>query len=182
MRKKKMGARFLLFLFMLLFCVIIIIPFLIMFFTSLKTSSEISSAVFRLLPERWLFSNYVEAMQSSDWGRFFGNSLYTTFLSVIISLVINSLAGYAFARLEFKGKDLLFLLALVGMMIPQQVTMLPNFVAMKYVPLAGGNNLFGQGGTGLINTYAGMVAPYIAGAFGVFFIPPVLYEFPKIFG
>ena len=89
-----MGARFLLFLFMLLFCVIIIIPFLIMFFTSLKTSSEISSAVFRLLPERWLFSNYVEAMQSSDWGRFFGNSLYTTFLSVIISLVINSLAGY----------------------------------------------------------------------------------------
>ena len=132
-----------------------------MFFTSLKTQAEISGAAFRLLPEHWLFSNYADAMKSSDWGRFFWNSFYTTFLAVIISLVINSLAGYAFARMEFKGKDFLFLLALVGMMIPQQVTMLPNFVAMKYFPLMGGNNILGQGGTGLINTYAGMIAPYI---------------------
>lgn len=177
-----MGARFLLFLFMLLFCVIIIIPFLIMFFTSLKTSSEISSAVFRFLPERWLFSNYVEAMQSSDWGRFFGNSLYTTFLSVIISLVINSLAGYAFARLEFKGKDLLFLLALVGMMIPQQVTMLPNFVAMKYVPLAGGNNLFGQGWNRTDQYLRRYGSAVYCRSLRCIFVPPVLYEFPQIFG
>ncbi|MDE6993366.1 MAG: carbohydrate ABC transporter permease, partial [Lachnospiraceae bacterium] len=165
MRIKK-STRIILFVFMLLFCVIIIIPFLIMVSTSLKTPAEISSAAFRLWPERWQFSNYVEAMRSSDWGRFFWNSFYTTVLSVVISLVINSLAGYAFARMTFKGKDFLFLLALVGMMIPQQVTMLPNFVAMKYFPLMGGNNILGQGGTGLVNTYAGMVAPYIAGAFG----------------
>lgn len=57
---------------MLLFCVIIIIPFLIMFFTSLKTQAEISGAAFRLLPEHWLFSNYADAMKSSDWGRFSG--------------------------------------------------------------------------------------------------------------
>nr|WP_308628824.1 carbohydrate ABC transporter permease [uncultured Eisenbergiella sp.] len=177
--KKKKAARFLLFLCMLFFCILIIVPFLIMFFTSLKTQAEISQAAFRLLPEQWLFSNYIEAMRSSDWGRFFWNSFYTTFLAVAISLVINSLAGYAFARMEFKGKDLLFLLALVGMMIPQQVTMLPNFAAMKYVPLAGGNNLFGQGGTGLINTYAGMVAPYIAGAFGVFLFRQFFMNFPK---
>ena len=50
----------------------------------------------------------------------------------------------------------LYGLLLCGMMIPQQVTMLPNFVAMKYFPLAGGNNILGQGGTGLINTYAGV--------------------------
>ena len=89
--KMKKGARLLLFLLMLLFCVIIIIPFLIMFFTSLKTQAEISGAAFRLLPEHWLFSNYADAMKSSDWGRFFWNSFYTTFLAVIISLVINSL-------------------------------------------------------------------------------------------
>lgn len=150
-----------------------------MFFTSLKTQAEISGAAFRLLPEHWLFSNYADAMKSSDWGRFFWNSFYTTFLAVIISLVINSLAGYAFARMEFKGKDFLFLLALVGMMIPQQVTMLPNFVAMKYFPLMGGNNILGQGGTGLINTYAGMIAPYIAGAFGVFLFRQFFMNFPK---
>ena len=177
--KKKKAARFLLFLCMLFFCILIIVPFLIMFFTSLKTQAEISQAAFLLLPEQWLFYNYIESMRSSDWGRFFWNSFYTTFLAVAISLVINSLAGYAFARMEFKGKDLLFLLALVGMMIPQQVTMLPNFAAMKYVPLAGGNNLLGQGGTGLINTYAGMVAPYIAGAFGVFLFRQFFMNFPK---
>ena len=57
--------------------------------------------------------------------------------------------------------------------------MLPNFVAMKYFPLAGGNNILGQGGTGLINTYAGVVAPYIAGAFGVFLFRQFFLNFPK---
>ena len=177
--KKKTGIRMILFLIMLLICALIIMPFVIMFFTSLKTSAEISSAHFRLLPEKWLFSNYVEAMTSSDWGRYFWNSFYVTALSVGISLVINSMAGYAFARLRFAGRNFLFLLALVGMMIPQQVTMLPNFVAMKYIPLACGNNIFGQGGTGLINTYAGLVAPYIAGAFGVFLFRQFFMNFPQ---
>lgn len=177
--KKKNGIRILLFLIMLLICALVIMPFVIMFFTSLKTSAEISSAHFRLFPEKWLFSNYVEAMASSDWGRYFWNSFYVTALSVGISLVINSMAGYAFARLRFAGRDFLFLLALVGMMIPQQVTMLPNFVAMKYIPLAGGNDIFGQGGTGLINTYAGLVAPYIAGAFGVFLFRQFFMNFPQ---
>ena len=86
--KMKKGARLLLFLLMLLFCVIIIIPFLIMFFTSLKTQAEISGAAFRLLPEHWLFSNYADAMKSSDWGRFFWNSFYTTFLAVIIAWLL----------------------------------------------------------------------------------------------
>lgn len=177
--KKKKITRVILFIAMVLICIVIAVPFIIMFLTSLKTSAEIASPIFKLLPKEWLFSNYVEAMQSSNWGRYFWNSIYVTTLSVAISLVINSLAGYAFARMEFKGKNLLFLLALVGMMIPQQVTMLPNFVAMKYFPLVGGNNLMGQGGTGLINTYAGVVAPYIAGAFGVFLFRQFFMNFPK---
>ena len=169
----------LLLLLMVFFCAVIMLPFLIMFFTSLKTSSEIAAPVFRLLPEKWLFSNYADAMKSSDWGRFFYNTFFVTVVATGISLVINSMAGYAFARLNFKGRDMLFMLALVGMMIPQQVTMLPNFVAMKYFPLAGGNNILGQGGTGLINTYAGVVAPYIAGAFGVFLFRQFFLNFPK---
>lgn len=177
--KKRLIKDILLFLLMLCFCAIILAPFLIMVFTSLKPSAEILSPGFRLLPEKWMFGNYRMAMQSSTWGRYFGNSAYVTILSVAISLIINSLAGYAFARLQFKGRDTLFLLALVGMMIPQQVTMLPNFVAMRYFPLAGGNNILGQGGTGLINTYAGIIAPYIAGAFGVFLFRQFFLNFPR---
>ena len=142
--KKSRVRQGLLFLLMVFFCAVIMLPFLIMFFTSLKTSSEIAAPVFRLLPEKWLFSNYADAMKSSDWGRFFYNTFFVTVVATGISLVINSMAGYAFARLNFKGRDMLFMLALVGMMIPQQVTMLPNFVAMKYFPLAGGNNILGQ--------------------------------------
>ncbi|EMS71122.1 carbohydrate ABC transporter permease [Ruminiclostridium cellobioparum] len=161
------------------FAIIIIVPFFIMVMTSLKTSSEIQSGVFSLFPHEWRFDNYKLALESTTWGRFFFNTAYVTCLSVLISLVINSMAGYAFSRLIFKGRDFLFVLALVGMMIPTQVTMLPNFVLMRYIPLAGGNNILGQGGTGLINTYAGMIAPYIAGAFGVFLFRQFFMNFPK---
>ena len=126
-----------------------------------------------------LFRSRKVGMKSSDWDVFFYNTFFVTIVATVISLIINSLAGYAFARLNFKGRDILFMLALAGMMIPQQVTMLPNFVAMKYFPLAGGNNLLGQGGTGLINTYAGIVAPYIAGAFGVFLFRQFFLNFPR---
>lgn len=177
--KKQRGKRILLFCIMLLVSVVILLPFLIMFFTSLKTPAEIAAPSFKLFPDKWLFSNYKDAMESADWRLFFYNTFFVTVVATVISLVINSLAGYAFARLNFKGRDTLFMLALVGMMIPQQVTMLPNFVAMKYFPLIGGNNILGQGGTGLINTYSGIVAPYIAGAFGVFLFRQFFLNFPR---
>ena len=101
--KKSRVRQGLLLLLMVFFCAVIMLPFLIMFFTSLKTSSEIAAPVFRLLPEKWLFSNYADAMKSSDWGRFFYNTFFVTVVATGISLVINSMAGYAFARLNFKG-------------------------------------------------------------------------------
>lgn len=177
--KVKLLPRILLLLLMLFICAIVLLPFLIMVFTSLKDNAEILSPAFTLLPKEWRFSNYAAAMATSDWGRYFANSAFVTLVSVAVSLVINSLAGYAFARLNFKGRDTLFLLALVGMMIPPQVTMLPNFVVMSAFPFAGGNNAFGQGGSGLINTYAGLIAPYIAGAFGVFLFRQFFLNFPR---
>ena len=158
--------------------VVILIPFIIMFFTSLKAPSEIRSASFQLFPEVFQWSNYKEAMTSSTWSIFFRNSLLITILAVISSLTINSLAGFAFARMRFKGRDQLFFLALTGMLIPIQVTMLPNYVVMRYFPLAGGNNILGQGGTGLINTWLGILAPNLAGAFGVFMFRQFFMNFP----
>jgi len=179
MENKKIGLQIPLFLFLLLFSGIILFPFLVMVFTSLKPLPEVLSPGFSLLPNQWMFSNYISAMQTATWGRFFLNTLFVTFMSVLFSLIFNSTAGYAFARLSFRGRDTLFLLALVGMMIPQQVTMLPNFVLMANFPLAGGNNIFGQGGSGLVNTYAGLLAPNIAGAFGVFLFRQFFLNFPK---
>ena len=164
---------------MLLASVVILLPFFVMVCTSLKTPKEIQTADFRMFTEIPQWHNYPDAMAASSWNLFFKNSVLVTVLSILTSLVINSMAGFAFARMNFRGRDTLFFLALTGMMMPIQVTMLPNFVMMKFFPLAGGNNLYGQGGTGLINTYLGLLAPNIAGAFGVFLFRQFFMNFPR---
>jgi multiple sugar transport system permease protein len=177
-RKNYLG-RISAFALMLIFSIAVIYPFLVMVFTALKPMQEIMQPGFTLLPQTWMFVNFRNAMASAAWDRFFFNSMVITVASVLFALTFNSLAGYAFARLKFRGRDTLFLLALVGMMIPTQVTMLPNFIIMANFPLAGGNNILGQGGTGFINTYTGLLAPYIAGAFGVFLFRQYFLTFPQ---
>lgn len=164
--------------FMLVLLLVVLTPFFLMILTSLKSLPEIMSPEFKLLPEKWLFSNYVEAMQRGNWPRYLFNSLLVTCVTVAVSLVINSLAGYAFARIRFKGRNTLFFLALIGMMVPAQVTMISVFILLKNFPLMGGNDLLGAGGTGLINTYAGLILPYIAGPFGVFLCRQFYMNFP----
>jgi len=161
-----------------LFCALMIYPFLIMLSTSLKTIGEIRSAEFHLIPRRFIFSNFAVAMTRGNWSRYFFNSFYITVLAVIISLAINSLAGYAFARLRFRGRNVLFIITLIGIMVPPQVTMLPVYIILKYIPLAGGNNLLGQGGLGWIDSHMGLLAPYIAGSFGVFLFRQFFLNFP----
>ena len=162
-----------------LFCILMIYPFLIMLSTSLKTIGEIRSAEFHLIPRQFMLSNYAVAMTRGNWPRYFFNSFYITVLAVIISLAINSLAGYAFARLRFRGRNVLFIITLIGIMVPPQVTMLPVYIILKYIPLAGGNNLLGQGGLGWIDSHMGLLAPYIAGSFGVFLFRQFFLNFPQ---
>lgn len=177
------------FILCIILSLIVLMPLFLMLLTSVKSIGEINADKFVFIPEKILFSNYPEAMQRGEWEIYFKNTLIVTVITVIISLVINSLAGYAFARIPFKGRDTLFFLAMIGMMIPGQVTMIPVFIQLKKIPLLGGNNIWGEGGTGLINTHAGLILPYIAGAFGVFLcrqfymnIPQALDEAAKIDG
>jgi multiple sugar transport system permease protein len=164
---------------MILLSLLMLFPFFLMVMTSLKTMAEIQSTVFTFFPKHWHWINYVEAMTRGDWVRYFYNSFLITTVTVLVSLVINSMAGYAFARLDFPGRDALFVLALIGMMIPHQVTMIPLFIILKNFPLVGGNNLLGQGGMGWVNSYMGMILPYIAGAFGVFLFRQFYLNFPR---
>ena len=92
-------------------------PFLMSLSVSLQTMSEIYSAQPVILPRPPQFSNYVAAMQTGNWPRYFLNSLVVTIVTVVVSLVINSLSGFVFARIPFKGRNLLFLVILLGMMI-----------------------------------------------------------------
>ena len=177
MRKKKI-KRGLTLLFLFVLCLIFLIPLFLMILTSLTSMPEIRASQFVWNPEQWLFSNYREAMEKGDWFVYFKNTFLVTVITVAISLVLNSMAGYGFARIPFRGRNTLFFFALTGMMVPQQITMIPVFINLKNFPLVGGNDILGHGGSGMINTYAGLILPYIAGAFGVFLCRQFYMNFP----
>lgn len=164
---------------MLAISLIVLLPFILMVTTSLKSSAEVNASVFQFFPEQLMWSNYMKALTAGDWGRYFLNSLYITIVVTAISLLINSMAGFAFARLDFPGKHVLFIVLLVGLLVPSQVIMVPVFIMMKHVPLFGGNDWLGRGGTGWINTYWGLMMPYLAGAFGTFLCRQFYLNFPK---
>lgn len=176
--KKKKIKRGLTLLFLFVLCLIFLIPLFLMILTSLKSMPEIMASQFVWKPEQWLFSNYREAMEKGDWFVYFKNTFLVTVITVAISLVLNSMAGYSFARIPFRGRNTLFFFALTGMMVPQQITMIPVFINLKNFPLVGGNDILGHGGSGMINTYAGLILPYIAGAFGVFLCRQFYMNFP----
>lgn len=177
--KKRVIGKVLLSIILSLSSLIMAAPFILTIFTSLKPMSEIQSASFTILPQNWQFNNYIEAMQKGNWVRYFLNSLIVTGSTVFFAVLFNTLAGFAFARLEFKGKTPLFFFMLIGIMVPAQVTLIPTFFMMKSMPLAGGNNLIGMGGTGLLDTRLGLIIPYIAGSFGVFLCRQFFINFPK---
>ena len=164
---------------MTLASLIMLTPILMMVTTSFKTMDEIRSAVFSFLPEKISLDNYIMAMSNGNWPVYFRNSLLITLLAVAFSLLFNSIAGYAFARLKFRGSGALFGLLMVGLMMPAQVTMLPTFLIMARFPLAGGNNILGVGGKGLINTFAGLIIPLVSGSYGVFLCKQFYENFPR---
>lgn len=157
---------------------IMIFPIVMMISTSFKTTGEINSPVFHFLPESFNFDNYREALSTGNWGIYFRNSFIITIVSIVFSLLFNSIAGYAFARLHFRGSKALFTLLLVGLMMPPQVTMLPTFLIMAKFPFAGGNNFMGFGGSGLMNTMPGIIIPLVSGSFGIFLCKQFYENFP----
>ncbi len=156
-----------------------LVPFLMMLSTALKSSAEVNSPVFQFIPKEWRFDNFAKAMASGNWARYMFNSFFVTTVVTVFSLFFNSMAGYAFARTEFRFKNVLFMSVMLGLMLPAQVTMVPVFLIMKIIPFAGGNNWLGMGGTGWINTYPGLMINQMAGAFGIFLCRQFYLNFPK---
>jgi multiple sugar transport system permease protein len=155
------------------------LPFFWMVISSVKPNSELFSWPPSFIPETLTAQHYLSAVRISHFGTYFKNSLIVAGVSVIINVFFCSLAGYAFARLDFKYKNVLFLCLLSTMMIPLQVTLIPSFLITKNFPLAGGNTLWGQGGTGFLNTYFGLMIPHIMSVFGVFIMRQFYLQFPR---
>jgi ABC-type sugar transport system, permease component len=167
------------FVLLLVLSAISIVPVLIVAFTAFKTDAEISLMGFKWLPSSLYLGNFAQALEMGNWARYFFNSALVTLVTVVGSLFFNSLAGFTFARLKFRGRDLLFVLLLIGMMIPPYSTIIPQFIIMRSWPLAGGNDWLGRGGSGLLDTYWSLILPFLSGSFGIFLCKQFYEGFPQ---
>lgn len=160
---------------------VMLFPFLWMVLTSFKSMAEVNLAPPTLLPREWHPENYLEAWlkPESTFGRYFLNSLILAGVGTALQLLVCVPAAYAFAAMEFRGRELLFIILLATTMIPAEVTLIPNFVTIRHVPLAGGNDLFGQGGKGLYDSYAGMILPTLANPFAIFLLRQQFRTVPR---
>ncbi|MDY4191782.1 MAG: carbohydrate ABC transporter permease [Oscillospiraceae bacterium] len=163
----------------LLISLLMITPLILMVLTSLKTGEEASAAGFQLFPAKPQFQNYLAVLTGSNWPLYLWNSVFVTVVTTAVSLVFNLLAGFAFSRLNFPLRKPLFYSVLIGLMVPMQVNLIPIFMILKSIPLLGGNNLLGQGGTGAVNTLLGIMLPGMAGAFGIFLSRQFYMGFPR---
>ena len=154
-------------------------PFFWMVISSLKPNAELFAWPPTFIPKAVTLEHYQSALTARGFSNYFLNSAIVSLISMAFNLVFCSLAGYAFARLDFPLKNILFITLLSTMMIPVQVTLVPTFLMVKSFPLVGGNDILGRGGTGLLNTYAGLVIPHIMTVFGVFIMRQFYMQFPK---
>ncbi len=144
---------------------IMVFPFFWMGSSALKNDVEAFATPPTLLPKHATLDNFRRVNEYLDLNQLFINSILVSVSVTVLQLLTSSMAGYAFARLNFKFKNFLFLTYLITMMIPMQVIIVPLFIEMK--------NL------GLIDTLTGLGLPMIASAFGVFFMRQAMLAIPK---
>ena len=155
--------------------IVLIFPFAWLIITSVETPAEALHFPPILTPHHLDFGNYPQALQAAPFGRFFINSTVVAVTTVLSNLVLCSLAGYAFARYRFLGRGLLFVLIMATLMVPFQVTMIPQFIITKWL----GVHLLASVG---INHIGALILPNAATAFGIFFLRqffrtlPIEYE------
>ena len=178
MKKMKKVRSFFWYVGALIISLITVYPFLWMIATSFKPEAEIYSNSLSLLSDHFSLANYRKAFEVVPFGRYFLNSFYLAAMGVLTNVFLGALAGYSFAKLKFRGRKIMFSLLLSSMMIPGVITMIPQFLVLKSFLLVGGNNLFGQGGQGLINHYAAIILPGAVGAYAVFFMKQFFETLP----
>ncbi len=161
---------------LVLWGLIVLFPFYWMILTSLKSYSAYNSEYIpKLYTTAPTFQNYADAFTAVPLARYFGNTIIFTLITTILMLVVTILAAFAFSRLEFKGKNLVFTMFLALMMIPNELVIITNFVTIT--------------NAGLRNTLAGLILPSVASIFYIYLlkenfeqIPEELYKAAKVDG
>ncbi|MDD2956465.1 MAG: carbohydrate ABC transporter permease [Oscillospiraceae bacterium] len=162
---KAKALHALIWIFLILMAVIIIVPFYWMVVTGFKGNAELYNNPVGL-PQEWKFENFITAWKVGV-GRFFGNSLLVTLSSTFLSLSLSSACAFGLSRFQFKGRNVLFMIVLAGLLLAPQVAIVPLYRILSAL--------------GIYNTYLAMIVPYVAFniPFTTFLIRAYLLDFPK---
>jgi multiple sugar transport system permease protein len=151
--------------FLMLGASFMLLPFIWMISTSLKTGSATFTMPPEFIPSEPVLTNYINVFQTVPMFRFLLNSVFVSISNTFLVVLFSSMAGYAFARIEFRGRKWLFYLFLMTLMIPQQVTLTPLFILMTYMDWA--------------DTYQALILPSAFSAFGTFLMRQFFLGLPK---
>lgn len=144
--------------------IVVLVPFLWMVTTSLKPARKVHLAP-HIIPADFIWANFEKAWQADDFARFYLNSVIMTVGIVAGQLIFSSMAGYAFARLRFPGRDVLFFLVLITMMVPVYVTLIPSYLLVRDL--------------GWLDSYQGLIVPRLVSAFGIFLMRQHFLSIPR---
>ncbi|MDX2138678.1 MAG: carbohydrate ABC transporter permease [Chloroflexota bacterium] len=166
LRQQKLLQRFLLYIVLTAIAVLIIVPLLWGLSTSFKPKSEWFLPDIYWIPRTFTLANYQQIMANSSLPivRWFLNSLFISATVTILTLAVDSVAAYAYARMAFPGRRLIFGILLATLFLPGIMFLVPNFLTVTSL--------------GLLNNYAGVIFPAIAGVFGVFFMRQFFESLP----
>ncbi len=159
------GAKTMTYAFLMIMALIVLFPFYWMIISSLKTQAEYRQTIPTFFPQKIMFSNYADAFQVGNlWGLFM-NTVYVGIVSTLLSLVITVLSAFAFARLEFKGKDLMFGAMLGTMMIPGELFTITNYLTV--------NNF------GWLNSFTALIVPFLVSVFYIYLLRQNFQQIPN---
>ncbi|GAA3971987.1 carbohydrate ABC transporter permease [Actinomadura viridis] len=147
---------------------LVLVPFWWMASIAFKPESEVFTREPRLLPGQPTLDNFATALDAGNLDRALTNSLVVALVVVAANIAFALPAGYAFAKLPFRGSDAIFMVIVSTTMVPVAVTLIPMFLIAKGIPLAGGNDLLGRGGSGLLDSLGGLTLPHLIGPLNVF--------------
>ena len=166
MKKKLSVGKALLYGILVLYAVITLVPFIWAVSSSFKTLEEIVSGTINFIPRNFTLDNYKQIFLEQElFPRWLLNSLIIGVAGTSLNLLFNSMAGYALARLSFPGRKTLFIIILAVLMIPAQVTMIPNYLILREL--------------GWLNSYQGMIVPAMINATFIFMMRQFFINFPK---
>ncbi len=166
--KQKFGhflGQFFVYFFLIVMAIIVLFPFYWMLISSVKSLDEYRLAVPTLFPREILWGNYVTAFNQANLGTLFLNTLYVGVVSTILSLVITVLSAFAFARLEFKGKNTMFAALLATMMIPGELFTITNYVTVNQL--------------GWMKTYTVLIVPFLVSVFYIYLLRQNFMQIPN---